>query len=106
MALNENEFGAIINVNMGQDVSTNIGLEMVLEPEIGDEKVFNQSEGVTVGSVNIQDGDQTFLANEYLQYTLKDGDLDFVGTWRKRGRVKLTTTNELVSNFVLFQVLA
>jgi len=105
MALNENEFGSVITVDMGRDVSTNIGLEVALEPELGDEKIFTQSDGVTVGSVNITEGDETFLANTYLQYTLKDGDLDFVGPWRKRGRVKVDPANEVVGNFVQFQVL-
>jgi len=105
MSLNKDEYGIVIFTDMGEDVSTNIGVEMVLEPQIGDILTKVATDGVTVGSSNVEDGDRTLLANTYLQYTLKEGDLTFAGNWRKKGKVEIDSTKELVGNYELFEVL-
>jgi len=106
MAINKDETGVIIFVDMGEDVSTNIGLEIILQPEIGEDKSRLQADGVSVGTVNVTDGDVDLLANQYLQYTTQEDDLDFAGTWRKKGLVKIDTSKTLISNFEQFVVLA
>jgi len=105
MASNVNEFGQVLRANMGEDVSTNIGLEFILEPEAGTKLTKTQSDGVVVGTVAVTEGDKSLAANQYLEYTVKDGDLDQSGRWRKKGIAKISTTNEKVGNYERFTVL-
>ena len=100
---NKGEYGQTIYVNMGEDVSTNTELSLILEPAIGTKKEI--SSGVTVGSANVDVNDETYLANEYLQYTIAADDLDYAGLWRKKGEATLSSTNKIISNYTHFSVL-
>jgi hypothetical protein len=94
--LNKNEYGQKIYVNMGEDISTNIAISMEIQSRIGDLKTLSSSDGVAVGTVNIDVDDETFIANEYLEYTIKDGDLDGAGVWRKKGIVEIDATTKVI----------
>jgi len=102
-SFNNGEYGQQILINMGQDLSTATDLMVILEPKVGDIKEF--SVGVTVGLVDILVHTTTYLANEYLQYTTKKGDITKPGQWRKRGTVKLSSIANLVSDYETFTVL-
>ncbi len=104
---NKDEFGQLIQANMGQDVSTATELKLILQSQVsvnGDKKEKAGADGVTVGTVNVVVNDETFLANEYLQYTLKEDDLDKAGLWRVKGEALLSSTNRVIGDFRRFSV--
>lgn len=103
--LNKDEFGQTLYINMGENVLAASEITMILEPKIGLSKEKVTSDGVTVGVTTINVHQETLLANEYLQYTIKEGDLDYAGLWRKRGKAKLTSTNIIISDYIRFTVL-
>jgi len=102
---NKDECGQLIYANLGQDVSTATELTMVLEPEIGNKKEKTVSDGVSVGTSNLSINDETYLANEYIKYTIKEDDLDYAGLWRVKGKAKLSSTNMVIGDFNRFTVL-
>ena len=102
---NKGEYGDVIYANLGEDISTATELTMVLEPKIGNILEKAISDGVSVGTANIDVNDKTFLANEYIQYTIKEDDLDYAGLWRNKGKAKLSSTNLVVSDYTHFTVL-
>lgn len=116
--MNRYEYGQVILAAMGEDVSTNTGLIFILQPESGTPENSNnntdqprnslvrtQNEGVTVGTVDIFDGDQELLANEYLQYTVQKNDLSIAGQWRVKGEAQISATKKVSGNFKLITVL-
>ncbi len=102
---NKGEYGDIIYANLGEDISSASELTMVLEPKIGNTLEKSTSDGVSVGTSNIDVNDETYLANEYIKYTIAEDDLSYAGLWRKRGKAKLSSTNSVVSDYVQFTVL-
>ncbi len=112
--LNKFEFGQVIRANIGQDVSTNIGLTFILQPKNGTPKNSNSEvssnqppnaiirtgvDGVVLGTVNVTVGDEVFAANEYLEYTTKIDDLDISGLWRVKGEADITSTSKVVGDY-------
>lgn len=100
--LNKGEYGQKLYVNMEQDVSSATGLTFILEPQGG--KKLEKTSDIAVGTTNITDGDQDLIANEYLEYTVQDGDLTYTGTWRIKGECLLTSTNKLISDYKYIEV--
>lgn len=100
--LNKGEYGQKLYVNMGQDISSATGLTFILEPQGGQK--LEKTSNVAVGTTNITDGDQDLIANEYLEYTVQDGDLTYAGTWRIKGECLLTSTNKLISDYKYIEV--
>lgn len=117
-AFNKNEYGQVIRVNLNQDVSTNTSLEVIIQPELGHSKnahrdtdkprgaVVVANPDVTVGTTTITVGDETYSANEYLEYTIKPDDLSKSGTWRAKGAADISSTNRVVGDYKRFTVLA
>ena len=105
MANNQGEFGQTLRAAIGQDVSSNIGLTFTIEPQAGKKLERDQSEGVTLGTVDVTEGDTLYLANEYLEYVVQDGDLHTSGRWRKKAAAKMSQTQETIGNYERFTVL-
>lgn len=115
--LNKWEYGQVIRANIGQDVSTNTGLRFILQPKAGtplnnarntnypNSIVRTQSEGVVVGTVNVVVGDETYSANEYLEYTTLAEDLSMSGLWRVKGEADITSTNKASGDYKNITVL-
>jgi len=104
--LNKNEYGQVLRINFNQDVSGATDLTFLLEPKYGTEVSKTNLTGVTVGSSNVDVGDSSYLANEFIEYTIESTDLDYAGQYRMKGKAKLSATNEIVSDYVFFNVLA
>ncbi len=104
-SLNIGEYGQILRVNMKLDVSTNTGLNFKLEPKIGKKHNFTEADGVVVGTTNVVVGDQQYLANQYLEYTVRDGNIHISGRWRLRGEVQLASSNRVVGDYKFIVVL-
>ena len=94
MTFNKKEYGAILRVNLGTDISAGTDLKVILEPERGDKKEFTSN--VAVGTSNVTVDDSQFLANQYLEYTIQEDDLDKEGLWRARGSA--VVSSELIKS--------
>ena len=100
-AINYGEYGQKVYANMGQDVSTSTLSKITLTPQIG-EKITRTA---TVGATNITVDDQDLIADEYLEYTLADGDIKYQGTYRIVGECLLTSTLNVKSDYSILEVL-
>lgn len=100
--LNFNEIGSIIRVNLGYDI-TGSTPELILQPEAGETKTI--STGVTIPAVTVETELETFNAGEYIEYKTIDGDLDYVGRWRKKAKLTFSASDIQQNNFVKFRVL-
>lgn len=105
MTLNKNEYGIDIYARLGEDVSTATDYTLILDPYIGDEQIKTVSDGVSLGTTSITVDDQTYIANQYISYTLKDGDLDQSGLWRLRGTATMSATKKLIGDYDIISVL-
>lgn len=103
--MNVSEYGSVLLANIGEDVSTNIGLEFILQPQVGQKITFTEADGVAVGVADIYEGDAQYLANQYLTYTVKDNDITQSGRWRKQGAAIISSTQKTVGDFKRFTVL-
>jgi len=95
------EYGQVIYVNFGEDISAATELTIILEPKLG--TVIEET--ATLGTANIDVNDETYLANEYIKYTIQENDLDYAGLWRKKGKAKLAFDNLVISDYTNFTVL-
>ncbi len=100
--LNLNEIGQIIRVNLGKDISSSTPT-LILQPETGLEKQI--TDGVTIPNVQVITDAETFEANEYIEYTTQDGDLDYVGRWKKKAKLEFSSSDIQQNNFEKFRVL-
>ncbi len=102
MNFNLDEYGGKLYANFRQDISTGTSLTIELEPQRGELKEFTSN--VVVGSSNVTIDDESMVANEYLEYTIQETDLDQAGQWRVRGSV--IVSGELIkTDYVRFTVL-
>jgi hypothetical protein len=102
MTFNEGEYGSKLYVDLGVDISAATSLTVILEPRRGDTKEFTSN--VAVGTANTDVDDKTFLADQFLEYTIQDGDLDESGQWRAKGSA-LVGSELVKSDYVRFTVL-
>ena len=102
MTFNEGEFLSILRVNLGVNISAGTELTVFLEPLRGEKKEFTTN--VAVGSSNTEVDDQEFLADQFLEYTIQEDDLDQAGQWRARGQA-LVSGELIKSDYVKFTVL-
>ena len=100
--LNYNEIGSIIRVNLGYDISASTPT-LILQPEVGTASEITQ--GVTIPNVQVITDKETFEPNEYIEYTTVDGDLFYIGRWKKKARLEFSTTDIQQNNFEKFRVL-
>ena len=98
MNLNYNEIGQIIQVNVGEDISASTP-SLVLLPEVGDKILI--SAGVTIPAVDSGD----YLANQYIEYTTVEDDLNYVGRWKKKAMLEFSSANIQQTDYVKFQVM-
>ena len=105
LQLNQNEYGQVLRVDLGEDISSATDLSFTLQPKFGDSIEKTDLTGVTVGTSNVEVGDSTYLANQYLEYTIEPTNLDFTGQFRMKGTATLSATNKVVSDFQYITVL-
>lgn len=101
---NFEEYGQTLYANLDEDVSTATELTMIIEPQLGEPIEVNTSSGVALGTTNVTVNDQTYLANYYITYTIKDGDLDYAGLWRNQGKAQLSASTRVIGDFQRFTV--
>jgi len=98
--MNKDEFGQTIRANLNEDISSANSYQLSLEPQAG--AIINKT--ATIGTVNITEGDEKWLANQYVEYVVEDGVLDKAGQWRKKGKA-IFSTKEVLGNYSRFTVL-
>jgi len=103
MNLNHNEIGSTIRVNLGYDITLS-SPTLILQPEIGITKEITT--GVTIPVVTVVTDLETFEAGEYIEYKTIDGDLDYVGRWRKKAKLDFSSNDIQQNDFTKFRVLA
>ncbi len=86
---NYKEYGSKLYVNLGTDISAGTDLKVILQPQRGKKKEFTTN--IVVGTSNVEVDDQTFLANQYLTYTIQEDDLNHEGQWRVRGNALVSS---------------
>jgi len=101
--LNYKEVGQPIRINLGEDISLSTPT-LMLQPEIGNVKEITT--GVSVPAVNVTVGDETLLANEYIEYYTLEDDLDYVGRWKFKAKLDFSATDVRQTDYQKFRVLA
>lgn len=97
---NQQGFGETLRLNFGRDISTATAFELTLEPEVGDELTKTP----TLGTSDVTEGDQTLLANQYVEYTIEEGAWDtYAGRWRAKA-VATLPSQTLSTEYILFRV--
>lgn len=102
MNINSFEYGQTVRVNFGQDISAATSFNFILEPRIGDKK---EKSTAIAGTVNVVVGDESYLADQYIEYTLASGDIDQDGLWRIKGEATMSATSKVISDYKMFSVL-
>ena len=104
MSLNVYEYGNVFRFNAGTDISATTPT-LILEPRYGKALEKTVTDGVTIPVVDVTVNGVTFLQNEYVEYTFKDGDLTIDGRWRAKLKAKFSPTKELITNYQRFTVM-
>lgn len=102
--MNKGEYGNIFRFNANQDISSATPT-LIFEPRFGARKERTTTDGVTVPGVSVTVDGETFKANQYAEYTFKDGDLDRSGRWRAKLVAQFSATEKLISDYVRFTVM-
>ena len=101
--LNIGEIGQPIRINLNEDISLATPT-LLLQSKTGELKEV--TDGVTIPAVDVTIGSTTLLANQYVEYLTKDGDLDDVGIWRYRAKLTFSASDIRKTNYEFFTVLA
>ena len=101
--LNFKEVGQPIRINLGENISLATPT-LILQPEVG--KTKNIKEGVTIPNTNVTVGDETLLANQYIEYFTKLDDLDYVGRWRFKTKLDFSSTDIRQTDYQKVRVLS
>ena len=101
--MNVGEYGQFFRFNVGQDISATTPT-LILQPRVGD-AIERTIPDVTIPTSAIVVNGQTFNANEYAEYVVKEGDLKVSGRWRAKLKAKFSATKELVTDYQRFTVM-
>lgn len=81
---NKDASGQKLRVNFNQDISSGSIFKMYMEPQINGE--VREISPAVLGTSDVMVGDEKFLANQYLEYTIQADDFeDYTGIWRVKG---------------------
>lgn len=103
--LNKDEYGLTIYANLGVDISAFTALNFILEPKTGSKLEKSVGDGVSLGTSNITVDDESYLANQYISYTIQSSDISKSGQWRLKGEATLSSANKVIGDYKLFTVL-
>lgn len=90
--MNKTEYGNYIRVNVSEDISSAVNVLTLTSPKACYKVLtITEADGLAVGVVNVLVDTVTFQAGEYVEYKIKDGDIDTAGEWTAR----LASTNAI-----------
>lgn len=102
--MNVGEYGQVFRFNAFQDISSGTPT-LKLRPKYGTTITVTTADGVTIPDSAINVNGQTFNANEYIEYTVKEGDLTYAGRWEAKLEVLYSPTDRSVTDWKRFTVL-
>lgn len=83
--MNVGEYGNVLRFNVGEDISSNNNiLELKSPSPVAKTISITGTEGLSVGTSPISTPEGDFNANEYVEYTIKSGDIFIHGVWEAR----------------------
>lgn len=83
--MNVNEWGNYIRINAREDISANTNVMTLKSPQpVVKTQTFTSANGLSVGTVDLDVGGETFKANEYVEYQIQQGDIFLSGDWTAR----------------------
>jgi len=84
--MNADEFGNVLRLNVNEDISANVNILELTSPDpVYTKKSIGVVDGLSVGTQDvITPDDGTFKADEYVEYTIEQGDIFIPGVWRAR----------------------
>ena len=80
ISFNIDSYGGKLRVNFGQDISAGTAFTMTIQPEKGESQELTP----TLGTSDTDVGDETYLENEFVEFTITDGLFTTAGQWRKK----------------------
>jgi len=98
---NTDSIGEILRVNFYRDISDGTKFEIKFEPQfIGTRFPDDTPRKVvaTLGTVEVVVDDMKFLANQYVEYTIKEDDFKDTGRWQAKGIATLPSETVATSN--------
>lgn len=85
-----NEYGKILILDTGFDLSSQNGLSLVIDRPDGSQVTRTQASGLAVGGTDLTVDGTTYSANTYVTYTVQDGDLQANGFYYYQLTVSFT----------------
>ncbi len=103
---NKDSFGEILKVNFYRDISSGTKFEMVIQAQFEGAELNEErprTVAATLGIVETVVDDMKFLANQYVEYTIKEGDFKDTGRWRTKGIATLPSET-IATSYQFFRV--
>jgi hypothetical protein len=75
---------------------------MTIEPEKGEKQLVTP---VLLGTANVDVGNQTFLANQYVVYTTEAEQFKNTGRWRAKATATISSSDIRATDYILFRVM-
>jgi hypothetical protein len=106
---NIDAYGGTLRVNFGEDISSATAFTMEIQPQVGDK----QSLTPTLGTSDVWVGDEKYLANQYVEYTItanqfktgQDANGEEIGqVWRKKATATISSTDVRATQYSQFRV--
>ena len=84
MGIVANEYGKTIVLDCGFDLSGQTGLSLIIDRPNGTTLSLSGADGLAVGNSDLVINSVTYSANQYVTYTLADGDLPVSGEHKRK----------------------
>jgi len=103
---NKDSFGEILKVNFYRDISSGTKFEMIIQAQFEGAELFEErprTVAATLGTVDVVVDDMKFIANQYVEYTIKEDDFKDIGRWRTKGIATLPSET-IATSYQFFRV--
>lgn len=93
--MNADEYGNILRLNVSEDISNRTNTLFLTSPApVYKMLIITAANGLSVGTQDIQTPEGDFFANQYVEYTIKEGDIFISGVWEARLRSQSSDQSE------------
>lgn len=104
--MNIGEWGNTLRINVKEDISSRINtLELLSPTPVVKVQIITSAEGLSVGGSDLTVGGETYLANQYIEYDIAEGDIFISGDWETRVHSKASdSSNNKITDKLSFVV--